>query len=113
MHRDVMGNPNSLVDHKDRNPLNNTRDNLRIATQSENRRNVIPRHRLTKRSQSRFLGVSWDAIRKKWKAYVGLNYKTIWLGRFDSDVEAAVARDFAAVKFHGDFASLNFPKETA
>lgn len=40
MHREIMSPPNGVkVDHRDGNRLNNTRSNLRVATDSENRYN--------------------------------------------------------------------------
>lgn len=107
MHRQIMGFPDLTVDHKDHNRLNNTRGNLRLATRAQNLRNESPGHRTRFDSPSRFLGVSWDKFRRKWKAYVCVDYKTKWLGRFDTQEEAAVARDAAAQMLHGEFASLN------
>jgi hypothetical protein len=110
MHRQIMGFPKFKVDHRDRNPLNNLRDNLRKATKSQNNWNYKPEHRHNHgQSRTGFVGVSWDSIRKRWKAYISANYKIRWLGRFDSDIEAAMVRDAAAIKMHGEFASLNFP----
>lgn len=44
---------------------------------------------------SQYRGVSWDAVRGKWKAVVKVNYRDVFLGRFDSEEEAAaVARAF-------------------
>jgi len=43
LHRIIMGitDPKIMIDHKDRNGLNNTRENLRIATNSQNQMNKI------------------------------------------------------------------------
>jgi hypothetical protein len=108
MHRQIMVFPENGVDHIDRNKLNNTRSNLRPANQSQNMCNSAPEHYNTKRSRTKFRGVSWDSARKRWFSYIKANGALIHLGRFDSDVEAAEVRDKAALKLHGEFASLNF-----
>jgi hypothetical protein len=108
MHRQIMRFPKTGVDHRDRNKLNNTKLNLRVANQSQNMCNAAPIHRNTKRSKTRFRGVSWDSERKRWFSYITVKGVLIHLGRFDSDVEAAEVRDKAAVKLHGNFVALNF-----
>lgn len=47
MHRLIMGSPGGMeVDHKDRNGLNNTRENLRIVTHAENGQNMVRKGRV-------------------------------------------------------------------
>lgn len=101
LHRVLMDCPNgSVIDHVNRDPLWNRKSNLRIATRQQNSYN-----RQTKRK----LKGCFEHY-GKWKAIIGVNGKRIVLGRFTTPEEAARAYDEAALQFHGQFASLNFPR---
>jgi len=105
MHRQIMNQPlGLLVDHRNRDGLDNRRDNLRLATRSQNNCNTTKR----KNTSSRFVGVSFDKRKQRWVAYINYNGKRIFLGYFDSEIEAAKAYDEAAKKYHAEFARLNF-----
>lgn len=65
----------NIIDHEDRNPLNNQRNNLRSATQSQNRAN-------SKRNKSGYKGV--DYKNNHWRAQIRASGKQIHLGYFDS-----------------------------
>ena len=99
MHREIMGlafgDPRE-VDHKDFNGLNNQKYNLRIVTATENKKYVPSRNH-----SSRFRGVTWDSERGKWRAQTQINGKMKNVGRFDSEEEAAAARDLY-VSCHDD-----------
>jgi len=58
-----------------------------------------------------FKGVHWEASRSKWKAGIMKDGQRIFLGRFESEVEAARKYDKAAYDLFGEFAYLNFPDE--
>ena len=105
LHRFVVDAPDDMVvDHMDGNTLNDQRHNLRMCAQSENQRN----QRRTKVGQSsKYKGVDWNASRKKWRARIVLDGKSIMLGRYDGEVEAARAYNAAALKYFGAFAALN------
>jgi hypothetical protein len=62
---------------------------------------------------SRFNGVSFDKARQKWTAKITVRGRTINLGRFDQEEEAARVRDAAAVEHQGPLAHLNFTREAA
>lgn len=103
MHRIIVGAlPTEMVDHKNRNKLDNRRANLRIVTKSENGRNR-PKQR---NNTSGYKGVVRD--RTRWAAMIKLHGKKIYLGCFGSPEEAAKAYDAAAIKYHGVFARGNF-----
>ena len=109
MHREIMQPPKGMiVDHKSRNKLDNTRENLRNATHAENARNNGKRHG---GFSSRFLGVSRCKQSGKWQACIWVEGGNLWLGLFTDEVEAARAYDRAAVEHFGEFARLNFPEE--
>jgi len=91
------------VDHIDRDPLNNRRENLRLATASENLRNQS-KH---KDNTSGFKGVSFHKPMQKWQAQIAVNHKQIYLGCFDTAAAAAAAYDTAAQSLHGTFACVN------
>lgn len=104
-HRVIMSAPSGMqVDHINGNTLDNRRCNLRICTSAENGRNRKPR----KGGSSGYKGVCWNKPAQKWQARIMVGGKSISLGYFDDEVEAARAYDAAACEFHGDFARLNF-----
>jgi len=106
MHREIMNAPRGLlVDHRNRNGLDNRRANLRLATYSQNNCNKPKR----KNTSSRFIGVCFNKLNQCWGAHIQHQGGKIFLGYFDSETEAAKAYDAAAKKYHGAFARLNFP----
>ncbi|MFC1794103.1 HNH endonuclease [Planctomycetota bacterium] len=107
MHRDVIHPPeNLLVDHINRNGLDNRKSNLRLATCAQNSYN---RTYFRKSKSSKYTGVSWNKLRKIWIVVIRYNCKNKFLGYFKDEIQAAKAYDKAAKKYHGEFASLNFP----
>jgi hypothetical protein len=108
LHRFILGvqdNPEVMVDHIDRNPLNNRKNNLRICTASQNQMNRSRSQKCKKTSKYR--GVSYDAPTKKWKVTIKLNRKSIHGGYFDNEEEAGMKYNELAIKYHGEFAVLN------
>ncbi len=87
LHRFILGlgRDDSLVDHRDRNPLNNTRSNLRLATSAENAQNC------SSRGRSQYRGVSFQEDIQRWRAQHRLGGKRYHIGTFDTEEEAAEA----------------------
>lgn len=103
MHRIVLGeiDQNLFVDHIDHNGLNNCKSNLRTATNAENCRNM----RII-RGLSKYKGVYQKKGRSGWIARIGGNERK-FLGRFNSEEEAAMAYNKAALEIYGEFSYLN------
>ena len=80
--------PESIVEHKDRNPENNKIDNLREVSQSCNLKNTKVRIDNT----SGIKGVHLDSFTNKWRASISVNGVTKKLGRFQSFEEAVLHR---------------------
>ncbi len=107
MHRLIMNAPAGLVvDHIDGNSLNNRKTNLRICTQAQNIHNSRPR----RNRSSKYKGVFWNKVNKKWSVSIRKGDKRIYLGGFDDEIEAALAYDRKAEELFGEFAYLNMPK---
>lgn len=87
-------------DHIDRNPLNNRRKNLRIATIQENNRN----RSLFKNNTSGIMGVNFELSRKKWRARICVNDRRFELGFFENKEDAIHARLCAEKQYFGKFA---------
>lgn len=82
------------VDHVDRNPLNNTVKNLRMASSTENTINKS----LSKKNKSGFKGVCWRKDKKMWHAQMSVKHRTQHLGYFEKKEDAARAYNRALQK---------------
>lgn len=99
------------IDHIDRNGLNNQKNNLRHATRQQNICNVRGF------GVSKYKGVTHLSRTKKvkngYKTYfyyrsrICLNKKTIEIGLFKTEIEAAIAYNKKALELHGEFAFIN------
>jgi hypothetical protein len=112
MHRFILGvtDPTQEVDHRNGYGMDNRRENLRLATRSQNGAN---RRKTARKTSSRFRGVFWCKGKEQWQATVKLHGKQIILGYFSDEKDAARAYDVAAVEHHGEFANLNFNRHGA
>lgn len=94
-----------MLDHANRNGLDNRLCNLRLATNSQNSANTkTPKH-----NTSGYKGVSFDRLltRKPWRAMISYNHKR-YRARFDTPEAAARWYDDMARSLFGPFAKVNF-----
>jgi len=104
MHRQLIQPPDGyVIDHINGEGLDNRRANLRFATVAQNAWNSKKRN-----PRSGYKGVCFDKQKHLWRAAIVCHRKRIHLGYFKNKIHAARAYDFAAKKYHKEFASLNF-----
>lgn len=104
MHRIIMDSPSLPIeiDHKNHNGLDNRKENLRLATRSQN----VANSRSTS-GLSQFRGVSLTRNRNLWRAKICTNNRETCLGHYLTEIEAAQAYNNEARIRFGEFATLN------
>jgi hypothetical protein len=109
IHRMILNAPkDALVDHKDRDKLNNRKANLRLCDNAFNQANTDKREFIKgKPTSSKYKGVHWRKDMDKWIARLSYMNKRIHLGSFDSEEEAALAYNEKALEVWGEYANLN------
>ena len=107
LHREVLGLSagDINVDHINGKKLDCRKSNLRLANQSQNLMNSRKPRRKNGTS-SKWKGVCKS--RDKWRADISVDGRSMYLGTFATQTEAAKAYDAAARKHYGDFAKCNF-----
>lgn len=90
-----IDNPDNkpFVDHIDRNKTNNNINNLRWATHQENMRN-----RISHSKSSKYQGVTFDKSKNKFRARLMINRKSIIIGQYKTEEEAALAYNDYIIK---------------
>lgn len=106
MHRHFLGitDNETVVTHKDGNGLNNYRGNIEVCSLSLSRK----RKKVLEGSSSKYLGVSYSKSRKKFISQIKVEGKSIYLGDYINEIDAAKAYDKAAIKYFGNLANPNF-----
>lgn len=106
LHRFIMdAKKDQVVDHINRNKLDNRRENLRICTQLQNSQNKS----ISKNKSSKYRGVFYIKSNKKYRASFTYNKKYIHIGEFITEIEAAMAFDKYIVNEKLIGIELNFP----
>jgi len=90
------------VDHINHSGLDNRKSNLRICSFQQNLMNK----KKYENGKCTYKGVS--KARNKYRAVINVNKRSIHLGYFHTESEAANAYDEAASKYFKEFANLNF-----
>ena len=83
--------------------FDNRKENLRVATHSQNQINKGIR----KNNTSGVTGVTWNSRESVWVSYIGINKKNIYLGRFTNKEDAIAARKEAEEKYFGEWSYDN------
>lgn len=106
LHRLVMqASGGELIDHVNRDKMDNRRANLRCATAYLNAVNRQP----MKRATTPYKGIFRAAKGRSWSAYIGVKGKLVCLGSTREPVDSARLWDAGARMVHGEHAVLNFP----
>ena len=100
LHRFVFGDTNMMIDHIDRDKLNNTKSNLRECTASQNSQNVVKSGR---KPVGGFKGVNYQRKQGTWRARICVNGDYIYLGTFKDFEDAKRARIEAENKYFKEF----------
>lgn len=95
-----------VVSVKDRNLLNLTRENLIVTT-----RRSLSHHVRKNSSKSKYMGVYLNATSKKYLSYITYERQLYYLGSFNTEIDAALVRDFFSRKYYGDKAHINIPDQ--
>jgi hypothetical protein len=96
-----------MVDHINGNGLDNRRENLRVCTNGQNQRNKSK----ASHSTQLYKGVRRRrTLQNRYEARIRVDGQDIYLGRYDTPEEAAIAYDNSAIKYFGEFAKLNFER---
>lgn len=108
MHRVIANTPDDkYTDHINGNTLDNRKMNLRHVEQYQNARNARKRND----AASNYKGVNRHKRKQdligKWKAGIQVDKKRVFLGYYESEIEAALAYNEAAKKYFKEYAVLN------
>lgn len=104
MHRLITNCPDGMqVDHINGDKLDNRKGNLRLCTLGQN--NAYRPKSNHKPLSSKYKGVY--SSYGKWRAQIRASNKLIYLGTFETELDAARAYNEAAIANHGEFAWVN------
>lgn len=103
LHRHIMDCPDNLVvDHINHDITDNRKNNLRIATASQNGMNK----QKSKRNTSGVTGVCWHKAHNKWISRITVGNQQICLGYFENIDDAIKVRKEAEEKYFGEWSFM-------
>ncbi len=107
LHRYIMGaTSDKVVDHRNKIVWDCRKSNLRLCSQADN---LCNKTKTTKKTTSKYKGVYFDG--KLFKVSIKRAGVRKYIGSFSDERLAGIAYNLAAVKLHGEFASLNIIEE--
>ena len=103
IHRLIMriADNTKVVDHINRNTLDNRKNNLRICTRAQNLWNRGP----SLNSTSGYKGISFDRNRNKYRVKIVCNSKEYFIGRFNNLKDAKQAYNNNVKEYHKEFSN--------
>jgi hypothetical protein len=98
LHRWIFGIDDAKIqiDHINHKTLENTRENMSVVSQYENRQNL-----------SNIKGYCLNRNEGKYVGYISVYKRHIHLGYFDTEAEASIAYKIAKLKYHEYYASVS------
>ena len=99
----ITRKPHYRIIHRNGNGLDNRKSNLMLVKEN-NIANLRPKK---KETTSQYKGVSWDKKRKMWQSQIKDNYRSIFLGRYHSEEDAAEVYNIKCKEIYGDTAYQN------
>lgn len=109
MHRFVLGDKaNYEIDHINNDKLDNRSANLRHCTHHQNTLNQAGK----RNNPIGFKGITFHKKAQKFTAQIIYKGSSYYLGLHKTAEEAAIAYDIKAKELHGEYAKLNFDRET-
>jgi hypothetical protein len=96
----VQNIPDIIIDHINRNPEDNRKENLRFCDYSQNGQN----HNMQESNTSGVIGISWHIRINKYSAFIMIDKKLKHLGYFENKEDAIKTRLQAEFQYYGDFA---------
>lgn len=104
LHSLILGKKKGFeIDHINRNPLDNRKENLRFVTKTQNQANKTT----SKKSSSKYKGVSWNKKDQQWVVFISIKGKSKYLGMSKDEKTAAEKYNQAAKELFGEYANLN------